>query len=121
MGIAARRLEGCEYCASHGSARQDETLSEHKILEPTLLRHHAMGRWVEIGHACLPDHAQLICTAANALGQRRYRLTRHLTRGQEPRRTGPAPQGSSLPMTFSKFVKGGWLEMEHELRRVGTG
>ena len=50
MGIAARGLERREYRRRHGAARDHKALAEHKILEPALLRHHAMLCGIELGH-----------------------------------------------------------------------
>jgi hypothetical protein len=51
MGIAARGLKGREDRRRHGAARKDKALAEREILEPALLRHHAMRGGIEIGHA----------------------------------------------------------------------
>jgi hypothetical protein len=34
-----------------GPARDHEAFAEHEILEPALLRHHAMRGGIEVGHA----------------------------------------------------------------------
>src|SRR5450631_2148090 len=54
MGIAARGLKRGEHGRRHGSARNDKTLAQRKILEPALLRHHAMQGGVEVGHGGFP-------------------------------------------------------------------
>jgi hypothetical protein len=54
MGIAARGLESGKHRRRHGAARNDKALTEHKILEPALFRHHAMGSWIELGHGLVP-------------------------------------------------------------------
>src|ERR1700731_2018446 len=50
MGVAARGLEGGEHRRRHGAARNHKALAEGKILEPALLRHHAMACRIELGH-----------------------------------------------------------------------
>src|SRR5664279_6000970 len=51
VGIAAGGLKRREYRRCHGAAGNDEALAEHKILEPALLRHHAMLGGIELGHS----------------------------------------------------------------------
>ena len=50
VGIAARGLKRGENRRRHGAAGNDEALAESEILEPALLRHHAMLRGIELGH-----------------------------------------------------------------------
>jgi hypothetical protein len=54
MGIAARGLKGGENGRRHGAAGNHKTLAEYKILEPALLRHHAMLGGIELGHGWFP-------------------------------------------------------------------
>jgi hypothetical protein len=51
MAIAARGLKRREYRRCHGAAGNDKTFAEDEILEPALLRHHAMCGGIEFGHA----------------------------------------------------------------------
>src|SRR5262245_28882733 len=50
MGVAARGLERREDRRGLGAAGQHEALANDKILEPALLRHHAMRGGIEFGH-----------------------------------------------------------------------
>src|SRR5882757_9390328 len=54
MGIAARGLERREHRRGLGPARDHEALAQRKILEPALVRHHAMLGGVELGHIRFP-------------------------------------------------------------------
>src|SRR5216683_2873236 len=54
MGIAARGLKRGEDGRRHGAAGNDKALAQRKILEPALLRHHAMQCGIELGHGWFP-------------------------------------------------------------------
>src|SRR6202012_579560 len=54
MGVAAGELERREHRRGLGAARDHEALAELEILEPALLRHHAMLVRIELGHGGAP-------------------------------------------------------------------
>jgi hypothetical protein len=54
MGIAACGLKRGEHGRCHGAAGNDKPLAQRKILEPALLRHHAMQGGIEVGHGGFP-------------------------------------------------------------------
>jgi hypothetical protein len=59
MRVAAGGLEGREHRRGHGPARDHETLAEHKILEPALRLHHAVGGGIEVFHVGCPQQGSI--------------------------------------------------------------